>query len=137
VPPLEFLQNSDIGSIGTHVFESKRRNDGHEIDRLPAGGSCDVSGIVLSLRAAVGRTSGVVARGIMRMAQRWGGVAKPTPAQLTTLRHLLSDLAPFLNRIDGIPYQTDDPVLNAAAERVHDALRGLLAEIAVMIYEKR
>jgi hypothetical protein len=71
------------------------------------------------------------------MAQRCGGVAKPTPAQLTTLRHLLSDLAPFLNRIDGIPYQTDDPVLNAAAERVHDALRGLLAEIAVVIYNAR
>jgi hypothetical protein len=46
-------------------------------------------------------------------------------------------LAPFLTRIDVIPDQTDDPVLNAAAERVHDALRGLLAEIAVVIYNKR
>jgi hypothetical protein len=100
-----------------------------KLTRLPAGGSCDMSGIVLSLRAAVGRT--------MRLAQTWGGDAKPTPAQLTTLRRLLSDLAPFLDRIDAIPHQTNDAVLNAAAERVDDALRGLLAEIAVVIYKKR
>jgi hypothetical protein len=71
------------------------------------------------------------------MAKMWGGDAKPTPAQLTTLRRLLSDLAPFLDRIDAIPYQTNDAVLTAAAERVDDALRGLLAEIAVVIYKKR
>jgi hypothetical protein len=46
-------------------------------------------------------------------------------------------LAPFLTRIDVIPNQTDDPVLRAAAERVHDALRALLTEIAVVIYKKR
>ena len=67
---------------------------------------------------------GVVARGIVWMAQRWGGVQK-------------NDLAPFLTRIDVIPDQTDDPVLNAAAERVHDALCALLAEIAVVIYSRR
>jgi hypothetical protein len=76
-------------------------------------------------------------RGIVQMAQSWCGETKPTPAQLTTLRHLLSDLAPFLTRIDVVPDQTDDPVLNAAAEQVHDALRALLAEIAVVIYRKR
>jgi hypothetical protein len=80
---------------------------------------------------------GVVARGIVWIAQRWGGVQKPTPAQLKSLRHLQNDLAPFLTRIDVIPDQTDDPVLNAAAERVHDALCALLAEIAVVIYSRR
>jgi hypothetical protein len=46
-------------------------------------------------------------------------------------------LAPYLTRIGVIPDQTDDPVLSAAAERVHDALRALLTEMAVVIYKKR
>jgi hypothetical protein len=33
--------------------------------------------------------------GIARMAQRWGDTPKPSPAKLTTLRHLQSDLGPF------------------------------------------
>jgi hypothetical protein len=45
-------------------------------------------------------------------------------------------LAPFLTRIDVIPDQTDNPVLNAAAERVQGALRELMTEIAVVIYKR-
>jgi hypothetical protein len=80
---------------------------------------------------------GLVAIGIARMFQRWGDTPKPSPAQLTALRHLQSDLGPVLASIDVIPNQTDDPPLIQAAERVHDALRELLAEMAVVIYRAR
>jgi hypothetical protein len=80
---------------------------------------------------------GLVAVRIARMFQRWGDTPKPSPAQLTALRHLQSDLGPVLANIDAIPDQTDDPALIQAAERVHDALRGLLAEMAVVIYRAR
>jgi hypothetical protein len=78
-----------------------------------------------------------VAIGVARMLQWWGDTPKPSPAQLTALRHLQSDLGPVLARIDVIPNQTDDPALIQAAERVHDALRELLAEMAVVIYRAR
>ena len=80
---------------------------------------------------------GLVAIGIARMFQRWGDTPKTSPAQLTALRHLQSDLGPVLARIDQIPSQTDDPALNQAAERVHDALRELLAETADVIKRAR
>jgi hypothetical protein len=80
---------------------------------------------------------GLVAIGIARMAQRWGDTPRPSPAQLTRLRHVQSDLGPLLASIEEIPGQTDDPALIQAAERVHDALRELLAEIAVVIYRAR
>jgi hypothetical protein len=80
---------------------------------------------------------GLVAIGIARMFQRWGDTPKPSPAQLTALRHLQSDLGPVLASIDVIPNQTDDPALIQAAERVHDALHELLAEMAVVIYRAR
>ena len=80
---------------------------------------------------------GLVAIGIARMFQRWGDTPKTSPAQLTALRHLQSDLGPVLARIDAIPSQTDDPALNQAAERVHDALRELLAETADVIKRAR
>jgi hypothetical protein len=88
---------------------------------------------------------GLVAIHIARMAHRWsktwsetwGDTPKPTPAQLTRLRNLQSDLGPFLASIDAIPYQTDDPALTEAAERVHDALSALLAEMAVVIYRAK
>ena len=53
------------------------------------------------------------------------------------LRHLQSELGPVLANIDVIPNQTDDPALVQAAERVHDALHELLAEMAVVIYRAR
>jgi hypothetical protein len=81
---------------------------------------------------------GLVALRIARITHALGGTwtntPKPTPAQLTTLRNLQSDLSPVLESIDTIPDQTDDPALTQAAERVHDALRELLAEMAVVIY---
>ena len=80
---------------------------------------------------------GLVAIGIARMFQRWGDTPKTSPAQLTALRRLQSDLGPVLARIDQIPSQTDDPALNQAAERVHDALRELLAETADVIKRAR
>ena len=80
---------------------------------------------------------GLVAIGIARMFQRWGDTPKTSPAQLTALRHLQSDLGPVLARIDQIPSQTDDPALNQAAERAHDALRELLAETADVINRAR
>jgi hypothetical protein len=54
-----------------------------------------------------------------------------------TLQHLQSDLGPFMDAVDAISSQTDDPVLTEAADRVHDSLSALLAEIAVMIYRAR
>jgi hypothetical protein len=80
---------------------------------------------------------GLVAIGIARMAQRWGDTPRPGPAQLTRLRNLQSDLGPLLDSIDVIPSRTDDPALIQAAERVHDALSELLAEMAVVIYRAR
>jgi hypothetical protein len=77
---------------------------------------------------------GLVDMGIARMFQRWVDTPKPSAAQLTALRHLQSDLGPALVSIDVISNQTNDPVLIQAAERVHDALRGLLVEMAVVIY---
>ena len=79
----------------------------------------------------------LVAIGIARMFQRWDDTPKPSPAQLTALRHLQSDLGPALANIDVIPNQTDDPALIQAAERAHDALRELLAEMAVVIHRTR
>jgi hypothetical protein len=81
--------------------------------------------------------SGLVAIPIARMFESWGDTPKPSPAQLTALRHLQSDLGPVLASIDVIPSQTDDAALIRAAERVHDALRELLAEMAVVIYRAR
>jgi hypothetical protein len=80
---------------------------------------------------------GPIAIGIARMFHRWSDTPKPSPAQLTALRRLQSDLGPLLASIDVIPNQTNDPALIQAAERVHDALRGLLAEMAVVIYRAR
>jgi hypothetical protein len=80
---------------------------------------------------------GLIAIGIARMFQRWSDMPKPSAAQLTALRHLQSDLGPVLASIDVIPNQTHDPALIQAAERVHDALRELLAEMAMVIYRAR
>ena len=80
---------------------------------------------------------GLVASGLARMFQGWGDTPKPSAVQLTALRHLQSDLGPALASIDAIPNQTDDPALIQAAERVHDALRGLLAEMAVVIHRAK
>ena len=80
---------------------------------------------------------GLVATGIARMFQGWGDTPIPSAAQLTALRHLQSDLGPVLASIDVVPHQTDDPALIQAAERVDDALRGLLAEMAVVIQRAR
>jgi len=80
---------------------------------------------------------GLVAAGIARMLRGWGDTPIPSAAQLTALRHLQSDLGPVLASIDVIPNQTDDPALIQAAERVDDALRGLLAEMAVVIHRAR
>lgn len=82
-------------------------------------------------------TCGLVAIRIARMFEKWGDTPKPSPAQLTALRHLQADLGPVLASIDVVPDQTDDPALIQAAERVHDALRELLAEMAVVIYRAR
>jgi len=60
-----------------------------------------------------------------------------TPAQLTALWHLQSDLGPFLTTIEALPSQNRDPVLAEAAQRAHEALSELLAEIAVRIYRIR
>ena len=80
---------------------------------------------------------GPVAIGLARMFQGWGDTPKPSAAQLTALRHLRSDLSPVLDSIDAIPTQTDDPALIQAAERVHEALSGLLVEMAIIIYRSR
>jgi hypothetical protein len=74
----------------------------------------------------------LVAIGIARLFQSWGDTPKPSPAQLTALRHLQSDLGPALANIDLIPDQTDDPALIQAAGRAHDALGELLAEMAAV-----
>jgi hypothetical protein len=79
----------------------------------------------------------LVARGNVRMFQMWGNTPVPSPAQLTALRQLQSELGPALANIDVIPDQTNDPVLIQAAERVHDALHELLAEMALVIYRAR
>jgi hypothetical protein len=76
---------------------------------------------------------GLVPTDIARMFHWWGDTPQPTAAQLTTLRHLQSDLSPLLGRLDGIPDQTDDPALLQAAERAHEAMSALLAEMAVVI----
>jgi len=80
---------------------------------------------------------GLLAVRIARIFQWWDDTPRPSPAQLTALRHLQSDLGPVLASIDVIPNQTDDPALIQAAERVHDALRELLAEMAVVIYRSK
>jgi hypothetical protein len=80
---------------------------------------------------------GLVAIGIARMFQRWGDTPKPSAAQLTTLRHLQSDLGPLLTSLDVIPSHTDDPALIQAAERAGEALSELLAEMAVVIHRAR
>ena len=56
---------------------------------------------------------------------------------LAALTHLQSDLGPFLTTIEALPSQNHDPVLAEAAERAHEALSDLLAEIAVLIYRAR
>ena len=80
---------------------------------------------------------GLIGIGIARMLHRWGDTPKPTAAQLTVLRHLQSDLDPLLATLDAIPDQTDDPALAQAAERAHEALRALLAEMAVVIHRAK
>jgi hypothetical protein len=79
----------------------------------------------------------LVALRITRMFQGWDDMPRPSLAQLTALRHLQSDLGPVLASIDVIHNQTDDPALIQAAERVHDALCELLAEMAVVIYRSK
>jgi hypothetical protein len=59
--------------------------------------------------------SGLVAIGIARMAQGWGDTPRPSPAPLTRLRHVQTDLGPLLASIEEIPSQTDDPALIQAA----------------------
>jgi hypothetical protein len=86
---------------------------------------------------AEGGPRGLVAVGIARMLESWSDTPKPSAAQLTALRHLQSDLGPVLACIDGVPDQTNDPALIRAAERVHDSLRELLAEMAVVIHRAR
>jgi hypothetical protein len=90
----------------------------------------------LDLRAEAA-PHGLIASGIARMFQTWSDTPKPSAAQLTALRHLQSDLGPVLASLDVIPDQTNDPALIQAAERVDDALRELLAEIAVVIHRAR
>jgi hypothetical protein len=80
---------------------------------------------------------GLIAIGIARMFQKLGDTPKPTAAQLTTLRHLQSDLGPLLASLDVIPGKTDDPALIQAAERAHDAVSALLAEMAVVIHRAK
>jgi hypothetical protein len=75
--------------------------------------------------------------GIARMFQRWSDIPTPTAAQLTALRHLQSDLSPLLASLDVIPDQTDDPALVQAADRAHEALSALLAEMAVVIHRAK
>jgi hypothetical protein len=75
--------------------------------------------------------------GIARMFQRWGDTPTPSAAQLTVLRHLQSDLSPLLASLDVIPNQTDDPALAQAADRAHEALSALLAEMAVVIHRAK
>jgi hypothetical protein len=88
-------------------------------------------------RRAEGGPRGLIAIGITRMFESWSDTPKPSAAQLTTLRHLQSDLGPVLASIDGVADQTNDPAVIQAAERVHDALRDLLAEMAVVIHRAR
>jgi hypothetical protein len=57
-----------------------------------------------------------------------------TPAELTALRHLQSDLGPFLTTIEALPSHNRDLLLVEAAQRAHEALSELLAEIAIRIY---
>jgi hypothetical protein len=75
--------------------------------------------------------------GIARMFQRWSDTPTPTAAQLTALRHLQSDLSPLLASLDAIPDRTDDPALVQAADRAHEALSALLAEMAVVIHRAK
>src|SRR5882757_8727138 len=86
---------------------------------------------------AEGGPRGLIAIGIARMFESWSDTPKPSAAQLTALRHLQSDLGPVLASIDVIPDKTNDPALIQAAERVHEALRELLAEMAVVIHRAR
>lgn len=80
---------------------------------------------------------GLVPSCIARMFHWWGDTPRPTAAQLTALRHLQSDLSPLLASLDGIPDQIDDPALVQAAERAHEALSALLAEMAVVIHRAK
>jgi hypothetical protein len=84
-----------------------------------------------------GGPRGLIAISIEPMFESWSETPKPSAAQLTALRHLQSDLSPVLACIDGVADQTNDPALIQAAERVHDALRGLLGEMAVVIHRAR
>jgi hypothetical protein len=86
---------------------------------------------------AKGGPRGLISIGIARLLESWSDTPKPSATQLTALRHLQSDLGPVLACIDGVADQTNDPALIQAAERVHDALRELLAEMAVVIHRAR
>jgi len=79
----------------------------------------------------------LVAAGIARMFHSWGNTPQPTAVQLTALRHLQSDLSPLLASLDAIPDQTSDPALTEAAERAHEALSALLAEMAIVIHRAK
>ncbi len=80
----------------------------------------------------------VIARSLARVTRSWSDAPpRTTPAQLTALRHLQSDLGPFLTTLEALPSRTHDPVLAEAAERAHEALNDLLAEIAIVIYRER
>lgn len=80
---------------------------------------------------------GLVLTGLARMFHSWSDTPQPTVAQLTTLRHLQSDLSPLLGSLEVIPDQTDDPALVQAAERAHEAVSALLAEMAVVIHRAK
>ena len=83
-------------------------------------------------------SSTVIARSLASVTRSWSDAPpRTTPAQLTALRHLQSDLGPFLTKIEALPSQTPDPVLAAAAARAHEGLSELLAEIAIVIYRER
>jgi hypothetical protein len=80
-------------------------------------------------------SSTVIARSLAFVTRSWSDAPpRITSAQLTALRHLQSDLGPFLTTIETLPAQTHDPVLAEAAERAQEALSELLAEIAIVIY---
>jgi hypothetical protein len=80
---------------------------------------------------------GLIGIGIAGMFQTQGDTPKPTAAQLTALRRSQSDLHPLLAIIGMIPIQTDDPALVQAAERAHEALSALVAEMAVVIHRAK
>jgi hypothetical protein len=80
----------------------------------------------------------MIARSLACVTRSWSDAPpRMTPTELTALRHLQSDLGPLLTTLEAPPLQTHDPVLAEAAQRAHEALGELLAEIAIVIYRVR